>query len=73
MMKGKEKLILGSVTEVEFCALTIKKKRMTNGARTVMQGKGKEMVPRPGEVLTGKGEGVNFELMKLAVNEDKWW
>jgi hypothetical protein len=29
------------------------------------------MVVRPGEV---RGEeGVNFELMKLAVNEDKWW
>jgi hypothetical protein len=24
--------------------------------------------------MTGNGgEGVNFELMKLAVNEDKWW
>jgi hypothetical protein len=44
---------------------------MTNGVRTVMQRKGKEMVVRPGEV---RGEeGVNFELMKLAVNEDKWW
>jgi hypothetical protein len=72
-MKRKEKLILGSVTEVEFCALTIKKKGMTNGARTAMQAKRKETVPRPGEVVTGKEVGVNFELMKLAVNEDKWW
>jgi hypothetical protein len=40
-----------------------------------MSGKGKEMVPGPGEADRHDKElgGVNFELMKLAVNEDKWW
>jgi hypothetical protein len=40
-----------------------------------MSGKRKEMVPRPGEAVRHdkNGVGVNFELMKLAVNEDKWW
>lgn len=41
----------------------------------MMSRKRKEMVPRPGEGVQHDKErvGVNFELMKLAVNEDKWW
>lgn len=42
----------------------------------IMSGERKEMVPGPGGAVRHdreRREGVNFELMKLAVNEDKWW